>query len=114
MMKKYLIASAVALLASCMHETEPIEIQKEKEKTFESNFNSTFGVSESVYANHEWGTNFIPLVDFTNNIKTRVANTNGNEWGTANGAGYLDYPHPDAITKDELDAVLDVFNQKGK
>ena len=114
MMKKYLIASAVALLASCMHETEPIEIQKEKEKTFESNFNSTFGVSESVYANHEWGTNVIPLVDFTNNIKTRVANTNGNEWGTANGAGYLDYPHPDAITKDELDAVLAVFNQKGK
>jgi hypothetical protein len=44
---------------------------------------------------------------------TRASNVNGNEWGTANGAGYLNFPHPAAITADELEKVLAVFNQKG-
>lgn len=113
-MKKLLILCAVAILASCTHEVEVID-QKAREEIFENNFNSTFGVSESTYANHDWGMNVMPLVDYTNKgASTRVSNTNGNEWGTANGAGYLDYPHPDPITNEELAAVLAVFNQKGK
>jgi hypothetical protein len=38
---------------------------------------------------------------------------NSNEWGTANGVGYLDFPKPADITAEELEAVLAVFNEKG-
>ena len=61
-MKKLLILCAVAILASCTHEVEVID-QKAREEIFENNFNSTFGVSESTYANHDWGMNLIPLAE---------------------------------------------------
>ena len=61
-MKKYLILCAVAILASCSTEVETID-QKAREEMFESNFNSTFGVTESTYANHDWGMNMMPLAE---------------------------------------------------
>ena len=61
-MKKYLILCAVAILASCSTEIETID-QKAREEMFESNFNSTFGVTESTYANHDWGMNLMPLAE---------------------------------------------------
>ena len=61
-MKKLLILCAVAILASCTHEVEVID-QKAREEIFENNFNSTFGVSESTYANHDWGMNLMPLAE---------------------------------------------------
>lgn len=114
-MKKCLILCAMAIFVSCTHDFEPIEIQKEKEKNFENNFNSTFGVSESDYANHDWGMNLMPLVDMTNSsAKTRAAQPNGNQWGTHDDNDkYIDYPKPAAITEEERAAVLAVFNQKG-
>lgn len=109
-MRKYLILCAAAFLASCTKDVEPVEIQEEKEKTFESNFNSTFGVSEEVYANHDWGMNKMPLVDISDNTTaaTRGVNANGNEWASK---GYV---VPGEITASEREAVLAVFNQKGK
>jgi hypothetical protein len=108
-MKKYLILCAVAVLASCSHEIETID-QKAREEIFENNFNSTFGVSESTYANHEWGMNMMPLVDISDNstAATRGVNANGNEWESQG------YTVPGEITDSEREAVLAVFNQKGE
>lgn len=108
-MKKYLIIVGVlALLASCTQEFDPIEIQKEKEKTFESNFNSTFGVSETVYANHEWGTNVIPLEDITNRVAmTRAANVNGNMW-------YQTWVRPANVTDEEIAWAKEEFGKVRK
>jgi len=108
-MNKFLIICALAVFVSCTHDVETIETQEEKEKIFENNFNSTFGVDESVYADHDWGLNQMPLVDVTDQTATtRGANANGNEWASQ---GYV---VPGAITDEERAAVLAVFNEKGK
>ena len=121
MMKKYLIASAVALLAlvSCTQDVELID-QKAREEIFEDNFNSTFGVSESVYANHDWGLSSMPLVDITDSTAnsrkamtrgavsrgavTRSANVNGNIW-------YQDWKRPTNVTDEEIAWAKEEFGK---
>jgi hypothetical protein len=98
-MKKLLILCAAAILASCTHDVDLID-QKEREEIFENNFNSTFGVSESSYANHDWGMKSMPLVDITNNATARRAMTrgvdvNGNLW-------YQNWYRPTNVTADEI------------
>ena len=122
MMKKYLIASAVALLAlvSCTQDVELID-QKAREEIFEDNFNSTFGVSESVYANHDWGLSSMPLVDITDSTAnsrkamtrgavsrgavTRSANVNGNIW-------YQDWKRPTNVTDEEIAWAKEEFGKE--
>lgn len=120
-MKKLLILCAVAILASCTHEVEVID-QKAREEIFENNFNSTFGVSESTYANHHWGMNVIPLVDITDSTSsastrnamtrgaitrgavTRSANVNGNMW-------YQDWKRPTNVTEEEIAWAKEEFGK---
>jgi hypothetical protein len=107
MKKLFLVMlSAFALVACHNNDIEPMSTQEVVTNNYNAVFVKTFGEPA---ANQDWGfgSRVLPT-------KTRVANTNGNQWGTSEGAGYLDYPHPNPITSDELDAVLAVFNQKGK
>lgn len=93
------------------HDWEPYNPQAEKENTFARDFKIAFGTD--IEANHQWGTDVIPLV-MKNVSSTRTAQPNGNQWGTdADNDKYKDWPKPAAITKDELDKVLEVFNEKG-
>lgn len=108
-MKKLLILCAVAILASCTHEVEVID-QKAREEIFENNFNSTFGVSESTYANHDWGMNVMPLVDMTGNTAstrsamTRGADVNGNLW-------YQNWNRPTNVTAEEIAWAKEEFGK---
>ena len=118
-MKKLLILCAAALLASCSHDVELID-QKAREEIFENNFNSTFGVSESEYANHDWGMNAMPLVDITDSTAstrsamtrgastrgavTRAANVNGNMW-------YQDWKRPTNVTDEEIAWAKEEFGK---
>ena len=107
---------AAFTISSCVKDVDPTSYEQTKDQVLTDNFNTTFGVTEAQYANHRWGMNTVPLVvTSTSASRTmRIANVNGNEWGTSNGLGYLDYPTPAPITDDELDAVLAVFSKKGK
>ena len=120
-MKKLLILCAIAILASCSHEVETID-QKAREEIFENNFNSTFGVTESTYANHDWGMNVIPLVDITDSTSsaatrtattrgaatrgavTRAAYPNGNMW-------YQDWKRPTNVTEEEIAWAKEEFGK---
>ena len=108
-MKKLLILCAVAILASCTHEVEVID-QKAREEIFENNFNSTFGVSESTYANHDWGMNVMPLVDMTDNTAstrsamTRGVDVNGNLW-------YQNWNRPTNVTAEEIAWAKEEFGK---
>jgi hypothetical protein len=105
-MKKILFICSILMLTSCVkHSYEYVKYQDSKEATFESDFNSTFGVSQSIYKNHKWGMDAVPLV--VEKAGTRGVDANGNEWASK---GYV---VPSPITKDELAKVLEVFNQKG-
>lgn len=118
-MKKYLMMSVAAItmgfvLTSCskndMDFSAPAQptAQEKIQENYNKAFIETFGQPAS---NQDWGfdSRQLPVAART----TRASNVNGNEWGTANGAGYLNFPHPAAITADELEKVLAVFNQKG-
>ena len=114
-----MILCAAAILASCTHEVEQID-QKAREEIFENNFNSTFGVSESVYANHNWGMDLMPLVDITDSTAstrsamtrgaatrgatTRAANVNGNLW-------YQDWKRPTNVTDEEIAWAKEEFGK---
>jgi hypothetical protein len=116
MKKIFLFMLAAFTISSCVKDVDPTSYEQTKEQVLTDNFNTTFGVTEAQYANHRWGMNTVPLVVTSTSASRamRVANVNGNEWGTSNGLGYLDYPTPAPITDDELDAVLAVFSKKGK
>lgn len=99
------------MLCSCTsHDFEGIDYADKQKTTFADDFNSTFGVKASDYAGHLWGTEVVPMVDVTGLVPagTRNASPNGNEWAS-NG-----YNVPGAITDSEREAVLAIFNQKGK
>ena len=101
-------------LSSCMkHDVEPYNAQGEKQSTFARDFANEFS-GATIEANHLWGTDVIPMVSI-NQSTTRTAQPNGNQWGTNDDNGkYKDYPKPAAITEQELNDVLAVFNDKGK
>jgi len=125
-MKKYLMTGFAALavcaaFTSCSKSEElynqgAIDQQKDQKKiesvssTYDAAFVAAFGQPA---ANQDWGfaSRKLPA---SFGVGTRAAQTNSNQWGTNEWDGrYLDYPHPDPITADELEAVLDVFNKKG-
>ena len=126
-MKKYLMGgiAAIAICAaftSCSKSNELFDQnaaeqakQQTKEQmvvdTYEKAFVNAFGQPA---ANQDWGfaSRQLPA---SFGAKTRTAQTNSNQWGTNDWDGrYLNYPHPEPISKDELDAVLAIFNQKGE
>jgi hypothetical protein len=107
MKKIVLFMLSVLVFTSCAKNDFDGTAQEAKEKTFAADFDNTFKVSPAVYANHQWGMNIVPLVDITGS-KTRAANENGNQWED------WGYTIPADITPDELEAVLNVFNQKGE
>ena len=105
---KKLIFGLVTLLvlgACSSHDIEPMNVKESKEAKFAKDFNTTFNVTEEVYANHQWGMNTVPLVNVTT---TRAAYPNGNEWASDG------YTVPADITDAERAAVLAVFNQVGE
>lgn len=90
------------LTVACQHDITTYSEQELTEIKYDQAFRAVFGnVSET----QTWG--------FAQTT-TRTAMPNSNEWGTANGLGYLDWPQPSTITEDELATVLAVFNTKGK
>lgn len=111
-MKKLFLTLIFALIMcvsfnSCTkNDFETINWSDVQKENFVKDFNTTFGVSQADYATHQWGMNFMPLVDLTANT-TRGAYPNGNEWAQ-NG-----YTVPGDITGDERAAVLEVFNSPG-
>lgn len=116
MKKIFLFMLAAFTISSCVKDVDSTSYEQTKDQVLTDNFNTTFGVTEAQYANHRWGMNTVPLVvtSTSESRAMRVANVNGNEWGTSNGLGYLDYPTPAPITEDELAAVLAVFSKKGE
>lgn len=112
-MKKIILGlvSLLALTTSCSKhdfDGQSPYSQANKELTFAEDFNSEFNVTAESYANHNWGMNVIPMLDKTPIATTRASYPNGNEWA-ADG-----YTVPSDITDAEREAVLEVFNKKGK
>ena len=110
-MKKFFYCLLICLvLSGCLkYESYNKSYETIQKENYESTFNSTFRVSSKTYTDHKWNMNLIPLVDLTDNkASTRGVNANGNEWESQG------YDVPDDITGDELNTVLNVFNQKGK
>jgi hypothetical protein len=110
-MKKIILCMMSMLaLASCNNnDFDTLTPQEVKEQQYAVAFKDAIGTPAKTQT---WG--FVtsasaPVFDFT-----RTAMPNSNEWGTANGVGYLDFPKPADITADERAAVLKVFNEKGK
>jgi hypothetical protein len=102
----FIFISLFSLLFVCSctkHDFDYIPSQA-KEHQYAKAFEQTFG---NIASSQTWG--------FSQpKAYTRSAMPNSNEWGTNNGAGYLNFPTPAAITAEEREAVLAVFNQKGK
>ena len=112
MKKSVFIALLATLTVTSCNKYELGSFQENKKETFVNDFNSAFGVKASDYANHQWGTDVIPLVEIST---TRAAQPNSNQWGTNDDNGkYLNWPKPADITPEERAAVLAVFNQKGE
>jgi len=111
-MKNFILTLFFSMLfclsfTSCnKHDFNTVNYNEYKQQAFVADFNSSFNVSASDYANHQWGMNIVPLIDVTSTT-TRSANTNGNQWEDQG------YTLPADITPNELEAVLAVFNQKG-
>ena len=103
MKKIVLFMVSILALASCnKNDFEALTPQEVKEYEYAAVFADSIGVPAPTQT---WG--------FGSNAFTRTAMPNSNEWGTANGVGYLDFPKPADITAEELAAVLAVFNEKG-
>ena len=104
----YFLFVICLLFTSCTkHDLDTINYSEYKQQTFMADFNNSFNVSASDYANHQWGMNIVPLIDVSSTT-TRSAYTNGNQWEDQG------YDIPSDITGDELEAVLAVFSQKGE
>lgn len=98
MKKLLLIFLTGLLLISCGYD-EGMSQQEYKEIQYEQAFEKAFG---KISPTQTWG---------FNQLNTRAAQPNSNEWGTGK---YKDFPRPSNITQSEVDKVLAVFNQKGK
>ena len=106
MKKLFLVMlSAFALVACHNNDIEPMSTQEIVTNNYNAVFVKTFGEPA---ANQDWGfgSRVLPT---SFGARTRTANTNGNQWGTDYG-----YTVPSPITAAEREAVLAVFNQKGK
>jgi hypothetical protein len=103
----FIFISLFSLLFVCSctkHDFDTYIPSQAKEHQYAKAFEQTFG---NIAPGQAWG--------FSQpKAYTRSAMPNSNEWGTNNGAGYLNFPTPAAITAEEREAVLAVFNQKGK
>jgi len=103
----FIFISLFSLLFVCSctkHDFDTYIPSQAKEHQYAKAFEQTFG---NIAPSQTWG--------FSQpKAYTRSAMPNSNEWGTNNGAGYLNFPTPAAITAEEREAVLAVFNQKGK
>jgi len=103
MKKIVLFMVSILAFASCSKNNfDTITPQEVKEQQYSAAFEQVIGTPSPTQT---WG--------FGSNALTRTAMPNSNEWGTANGVGYLDFPKPADITAEELEAVLAVFNEKG-
>ena len=95
---------SLLFVCSCTKHDVDYTPSQTKEHQYAKAFEQTFG---NIAPNQAWG--------FSQpKAYTRSAMPNSNEWGTNNGAGYLNFPTPANITTEEREAVLAVFNQKGK
>ena len=106
MKKLFLVMlSAFALVACHNNDIEPMSTQEIVTNNYNAVFVKTFGEPA---ANQDWGfgSRVLPT---SFGARTRTANTNGNQWGSDYG-----YTVPSPITAAEREAVLAVFNQKGK
>lgn len=115
-MKKFIFSLIFVIMfglsfTSCSHDFETYTPEQVVQMQYDNAFRKTFGNPAET---QDWGFGNYVLPVAQSRAITRAANVNGNEWGTSNGAGYLDYPHPEAITEQELADVLEVFNQKGE
>lgn len=103
----FIFISLFSLLFVCSctkHDFDTYTPSQAKEHQYAKAFEQTFG---NIASGQVWG--------FSQpKAYTRSAMPNSNEWGTNNGAGYLNFPTPANITAEEREAVLAVFNQKGK
>lgn len=103
----FIFISLFSLLFVCSctkHDFDTYIPSQAKEHQYAKAFEQTFG---NIASDQTWG--------FSQpKAYTRSAMPNSNEWGTNNGAGYLNFPTPANITDEEREAVLAVFNQKGK
>ena len=104
-MKRYLITGALAFvlcswLVSCHEKSEFSggEMVQAKIDAFDKMFVEAYG---EIAPDHDWGFGSISAA------RTRGSNPNGNQWGDK-------YNIPDPITRDEREAVLAVFNQRGE
>jgi hypothetical protein len=108
-----LLLGLVSLLAftACNHnDFEPMSTQEIVTNNYNAVFVKTFGKPD---ANQDWGFGSRVLPTSFGTV-TRAAQTNSNQWGTNEWDGrYKNYPKPSAITADELEAVLEVFNTVG-
>ena len=105
-MKKIVLflMSMLALVGCNKHDFETLSIQEVKEVQYADAFYEHF--NNKIAETQTWG--------FGNRAFTRTAMPNSNEWGTANGVGYVNFPKPADITAEELEAVLAVFNEVGE
>ena len=97
----------VGFTACHSNDYDTVNYNEYKQQTFVADFNNTFEVSAADYSNHQWGMNIVPLIDITPKT-TRAAYTNGNQWEDQG------YEIPADITASELEAVLEVFSQRGE
>ena len=106
-MKKLTIFLLGLITASCSHnDIQTYTEQEIQEIRYNQSFIDTFG---KISPTQSWG--------FTN-VVTRSAETNSNQWGTEEGGGkyknVLKQSEIPAITEQEFQDVLAVFNQKGE
>lgn len=101
---------AAFTISSCVKDVDPTSYEQTKDQVLTDNFNTTFGVTESQYANHRWGMNTVPLVVTSTSASRamRAANTNANQW---EDQGYV---LPTEITEAEIEKVKAKFAEKGE
>lgn len=110
-MKKivFMLISVLAFVSCSTHDIETNQAEYMTNK-YNTAFVKTFGQPAE---NQDWGFGSRVLPASFGTV-TRAAQTNSNQWGTNEWDGrYKDYPKPSAITADELEAVLEVFNTVG-
>ena len=105
MKKIFLFMLAAFTISSCVKDVDPTSYEQTKDQVLTDNFNTTFGVTESQYANHRWGMNTMPLIEIpmSSSNTMRAAYTNANQWE------WFDYVIPADITESEIEKVKAVF-----
>ena len=101
----FFVLSLGLSFTSCTKDMNFGSPQEAKEYQYNAAFENKFG---EISQTQSWG--------FSKSSKslTRAAQPNGNQWGTHdNNDMYWNYPQPSPITEQELNDVLNVFNQKG-